>query len=54
MTVELSKLKRLAMCGSITAKAVALTLLDEQSGGKLMVEIEKLVQEGLKNEKVLE
>jgi len=38
-------LKRLALFGSLTAKAVSLVFLDELSGGRLLQEIEKLKDE---------
>lgn len=44
--IELEKLKRLALFGSPAARAAALVLLDQASGGRLFQELEKLKELG--------
>ena len=46
--MDLGVLKRLALYGSPTAKAAALTFLDEASGGELLRKAKKLI-EGVNN-----
>ncbi|MCD6493086.1 MAG: hypothetical protein J7K36_04715 [Archaeoglobaceae archaeon] len=43
--IDIKILKRLALFGSLTAKAASLVFLDELSGGKLLEELEKLKNE---------
>ena len=44
--IELEKLKRLALFGSPAARAAALALLDEATGGMLFQELQKLKEFG--------
>lgn len=44
-SVSIEQLKRLAVFGSVTGKAMALALLDELTNGQLLVELEKIRSE---------